>query len=391
MERNKALALAVLLLPVLATVALAQEAPQLPHLFYGTAQVNGFDLPAGVTIVAKVDGIEVGSITTTEDGMFGGPLASEDKLLVQGDIEEEAEIQFFVLEVGADQTGEFVSGEVEEIGLTWSLPEVLTLEGDLFDQQIVCVPGMTIEIELVQLSLQSTCDTVGLMTINNVSSLGGTYFAGPPGGTVPASSTFEISITGDLDIIVTMTYDDTGINESELQVFKFNGTSWVPIPEEDIIGIDTDANTVTFKVPTSQTPYAIFVSQPQPATTPTSSSGGGGDFGNQRCGNGFCVQPETWLTCPQDCAPPVTLSSSSIPQEVPQQPETTQEAPQEEQPEEQPETSITGAAVSPETSGGITGAFTSLASNPVNVAIMIAAVAGVLFVAYKFTVPKKKQ
>lgn len=270
-------ALAVMLFPLLAAPAFAQEAPQLPHLFYGTAQVNGSDIPSGAIIVAKVDGVEVGSITTTGAGKFGGPSAGEDKLLVQGYIEEGAEILFFVSGVSANQAGGFVSGHIEEMGLTWDMPETLALEGDLSNQQIVCIPGMIIETELVQLSLQGTCETAGLVMINNVTNLGGTYFAGPAEGTTPASSTFEISITGDLDIVATITYNDTGVDESSLQVFKFDGASWVPIPEGDIISRDTEANTITFRVPVSNTPYTIFFSQPPaPSTPPPAPATGGG-------------------------------------------------------------------------------------------------------------------
>ena len=90
-----------------------------PHPFYGTIMVDDQPAPAGVTVVAKVNGIKCGSITTKyagrygsdEKGLFGGGIT---KLLVQSNsnitIENGATIEFYVETVKADQTATFESG-----------------------------------------------------------------------------------------------------------------------------------------------------------------------------------------------------------------------------------------------------------------------------------------
>jgi len=96
--------------------------PQLPHLFYGTSMVDGKDMPIGTVIIAKVGGEEKGRITTTEVGKYGGISADQDKLLIQGGIEDEAIIEFYVSTIKANENAFFKSGEIQELNLTWDLP-----------------------------------------------------------------------------------------------------------------------------------------------------------------------------------------------------------------------------------------------------------------------------
>ena len=96
--------------------------PQLPHLFYGTSMVDGKDMPVGTVIIAKVGGEEKGRITTTEVGKYGGLSADQDKLLIQGGIEDEAIIEFYVSTIKANEDASFKSGEIQELNLTWDLP-----------------------------------------------------------------------------------------------------------------------------------------------------------------------------------------------------------------------------------------------------------------------------
>ena len=98
---------------------IADGIPLLPCSFYGDLIINGEDAPIDTTVVAKIDGEELGSITTTEVGKYGGSGALEDKLLVSepnsGDL-----IIFYVNDVEADQTATWVSGGVINLDLSAS-------------------------------------------------------------------------------------------------------------------------------------------------------------------------------------------------------------------------------------------------------------------------------
>ena len=316
-----AIGMIFLLLPMF---VLAQESsPQFPHLFYGTSKFNSIDSPVESIIVAKVDGIEKGRITTTEVGKYGGPAGNQNKLLVQGDIQEGATVEFFTTffftssvssNIKANEVASFKSGKIEEKNLTWNFPPVVEVSGTSFSTEpIKCIPGTTIEVEIASLTLQISCTTISSGTINSLTNLGSTFFVGPPGGTTKASDFFEISITGNFDIVATMSYSDVGIDESlGLDVYKFDGTSWVAIPDSDIISIDTVANKITFRIPASSTPYSIFANLPPPAPLAAPPSGGFALVNITPptpsvapvCGNNICESDEDSVNCPQDCPAP---------------------------------------------------------------------------------------
>ena len=98
-----------------------------PQLFYGTIMVDDQPAPAGVTVVAKVNGVQCGSITTKYEGKYG----SDDNgvfapgiamLLVESNsditIENGATIEFYVETVKADQTAPFESDAATRLDLT---------------------------------------------------------------------------------------------------------------------------------------------------------------------------------------------------------------------------------------------------------------------------------
>ena len=249
----------------------AQESPQLPHLFYGLAQVNGLSLPVGSVIVAKVEGVEKGQITITETGKYGGSSATENKLIVQGDIEGGAEIQFFLNNIGANELALFESGKIENKNFNWVFPAEIEINQAVEDTPYTCLPETTLQVNLENLSLTINCDTARAGTIDNISTL-----ATPTEGAIAvlpgisASPFYEISISGEVEIIATITYDETGLDEETITVYKFDGTDWVPIPPADIIGKDTVANTITFRILAGGTPYSAFGS-----SSPPSAAGGG--------------------------------------------------------------------------------------------------------------------
>ena len=92
MKKSKQLSIINLLVSFvfLITIALAvsaqESAPQLPHGFYGTSNIDGENTPVGIGIIAKVNGEEKGRITTTETGTYGA--VTGKKLIVQGEIND---------------------------------------------------------------------------------------------------------------------------------------------------------------------------------------------------------------------------------------------------------------------------------------------------------------
>ena len=261
-----------------------QSSPEFPHLFYGTSKINGADTSTGTVIIAKVNGVEKGRITSTEIGRYGGPSINQNKLLVQGNIEEGAEIEFYISGVKANEVHSFKSGDVTEKDLTWNFPAIQIAQTSVYNEPITCVPGIATEVTIPGLELNISCDTSTTGTINNITNLGNTYFVGTPG--TPASNSIEISISGDFDVIAVMNYNDTGIDESTITVYKFVDGNWVPISSDDIISIDAVNNKITFRV-TPGTPHTVFGSSPTTITTTPpvaavaggSNSGGGGGSG----------------------------------------------------------------------------------------------------------------
>ena len=74
--------------------------PQLPHSFYGTAELqNGTPAPAGTNITAIVPGViydNLNPFTIMTPGLYGGPGLNDTKLEVQGYINTSAPIQFYI-------------------------------------------------------------------------------------------------------------------------------------------------------------------------------------------------------------------------------------------------------------------------------------------------------
>ena len=79
--------------------------PPEPANYYGELEINGEPAPANVTITAELDGEPAGSITTGEDGTFGGSGVADEKLLVSGDHGDEAKnVEFYIEGAGYERT-----------------------------------------------------------------------------------------------------------------------------------------------------------------------------------------------------------------------------------------------------------------------------------------------
>lgn len=92
--------------------------PSLPCSFYGNLTINDEDASIGTVVIAKVDGEEVGSITTTEIGKYGGPGALDQKLVVNEPTSGGDLIIFYINGVEADQTATWISGEIYNLDLS---------------------------------------------------------------------------------------------------------------------------------------------------------------------------------------------------------------------------------------------------------------------------------
>jgi hypothetical protein len=63
--------------------------PSLPQEFWGNQTIDGTPAPAGTVIVAMIDGMKSGSITTTVVGRYGGSTIFEGERLVVSGTEEQ--------------------------------------------------------------------------------------------------------------------------------------------------------------------------------------------------------------------------------------------------------------------------------------------------------------
>lgn len=113
-----------LLVGLFATPVLAQE-PILPHAFYGAVEINDGPASLGTTVEIRGEGVLTGvqgnPITVTEAGKYGGSGDTAPKIVVQGDVKEDAILTFYVNGVEAETepvTVEWHRGEVTEVNLS---------------------------------------------------------------------------------------------------------------------------------------------------------------------------------------------------------------------------------------------------------------------------------
>jgi len=112
---------------ILLSLPLVLAALEAPHAFYGTATINGRDLPLNSVIVAKIDDAEVGRFTVTTAGKYGEDV--NYRMFV--DKGNSTTIIFYAQTpqmenyVAATQTAEWQSGAVTELNLVFTGDEVL--------------------------------------------------------------------------------------------------------------------------------------------------------------------------------------------------------------------------------------------------------------------------
>ncbi len=100
----------------------ANGPPALPHAFYGDVTINDSPAPTGTSVEARGEGVLTdiagNPLAVTETGKYGGPGGLDPKLVVQGDIADEATITFYVNGVSTGETYPFDSGQATEFHLT---------------------------------------------------------------------------------------------------------------------------------------------------------------------------------------------------------------------------------------------------------------------------------
>lgn len=188
---------ALLVLPL---AVFAQVPLQLPHIFYGDITINGSPAPVGTVVIAKVNGVEKGRVTTEITGKYdGGPGAYDQKLLVQGNLTEgnltEGDpIRFTVSGVEASQTAQFESGKVEAKNLAFTIAQVeVTPSGlsGLLDNGTLAVSGTTENAT----SLNTTQQVVINVGTSKVVLPQGTTITKVGGGTFNANNLTANSVT----------------------------------------------------------------------------------------------------------------------------------------------------------------------------------------------------
>lgn len=120
-------ALFILFTGTLAGAQSAGAGDQVPASYYGEITINGEPAPSGTTITAVINGEERGELVTSEEGKYGGPTGSDEKLVVYGSEEDRgATVQFHVDAPGfedgaAEETIEWTPGDVTKLPLTVNL------------------------------------------------------------------------------------------------------------------------------------------------------------------------------------------------------------------------------------------------------------------------------
>ena len=113
--------LCVLILAAIVLIGTVAASPVLPDEFYGSVYLNGNPAPAGTVIIGQVNGVPRGELTTTADGLYGGPNNFDPRLIVSSTEEEVSAgnitITFIVGGVTAFQTVPFKSGNSEKLDL----------------------------------------------------------------------------------------------------------------------------------------------------------------------------------------------------------------------------------------------------------------------------------
>jgi len=253
--------------------------PGVPNQFYGTVSFGNDKQPApdGTLVEAKIDG-KIVATCPVKDGKYGyNPIlcfVTDPEGTRQGET-----IHFYINGIDTNVTSTFENGASKKLDFPLQDVEAGTIEKSedgVTSTTVVIVPEVPTEIKMgdsLTVSLKSSDSTNAV--VEKIEKLGTDFFTGATAvisGKNLLNDGYEIKVNaGDnVDIKVTMKYNDAGIDEDSIAPYKFDGTSWVVI---EPFTLDKSANTVTFNISSASTPYAVFGS---PVSTGGGTTGGGG-------------------------------------------------------------------------------------------------------------------
>lgn len=282
-------ATAVIVLGLL-TPLLVLAAPGIPHQFYGNVTFESGTTPDGLLVEAKVGTTVVGT-SATKNGKYG---INPDLLMASKSDGEWAgqTVKLYVAGIDTGETYPLERGGYTNLNLTvpGSVGVINKSATDTVSNTTVAVNStLSTSVNMgdtLTVNIGSSVSTNA--TIEKIEKLSNSFFTGATavlsGNNV--LNAYEIKITGtSLSISVVMHYSDAGIDETSIQPYRFNGSSWVAITP---FTRDTNANTITFSVGAAATPYGIFGVPVVVVTPPPSSSNNGGGGGG---GGGGAVTP----------------------------------------------------------------------------------------------------
>lgn len=282
---------AILAMLLIGSVAFA--APSIPNRFHGNVNFLNGPAPDGLSIDAKIGGAAVAS-TTTYKGTYGYAPNVFD--ITDPDNNRAGKtISFSVNGLDTGKTAIFTNGESSTLDFTINgyVNELPATNEPIINQIIAVNQTSPAKVTVGDsLSITIASQASGIATIQNITKLSDSFFSGAyaiPSGKNELNA-FEIKISGDVTITVTMKYDDTGIDESTIVPYRYDGTNWVALP---LLSRDTASNTITFSISSAQTPYAIMGSQ-------LSNNGGGTGGGGTGGGGGY--GGSTGTTTPAICS-----------------------------------------------------------------------------------------
>ncbi|HWQ66381.1 MAG TPA: hypothetical protein VN372_05880 [Methanospirillum sp.] len=111
----------IILLSIIFLIGSVSAIPPLPYEFYGNITINGTPAASGTIIVAKLGEIEVGNITITEPGVYGGSGTFDKRLVVNGDEKKIGEyISFWAGGMQSSQKVKLWAGESQRLDLTFA-------------------------------------------------------------------------------------------------------------------------------------------------------------------------------------------------------------------------------------------------------------------------------
>jgi len=284
-------------------------APGIPHQFYGTVKFDngGVTAPDGITVEVKtVSGLVVGSSSTS-----GGRYGYNPSLLFVNDLNDGSAgdvsvgqiLHFFVNGIDAGATATFANGELTEKNLTLAgtIGTIAKTENDVIaNQNVVVTPQNSTSITMgtkLSIGISSTANSEAL--VEKVEQLGSDTVVAISGKNL--LNAYDIKISGEnLSISVTMSYDDSGIDENTIAPHRYHNNVWSEISPYSINKVN---NTLTFTITAGQTVYAVFgTTESEPVTTPDTNSGGNNGGGGGGGGGYVPVQNNT----PTPTATPTT-------------------------------------------------------------------------------------